>query len=70
MSWLTIGSMVRMVPILLWHPGANILALFRVMADPDNDKKLLWLIGWTVFNLGMHVAYLCVYVHRGSRREA
>jgi hypothetical protein len=68
--WLTLGSMVLMVPILLWYTGANMVAFFRVMTDPDNDKKLLWAIGWTVFNLGMHVAYLWVYVHQASRREA
>ncbi len=59
-----ISGGVVMLPALAWFVVANVAALYRVMTDPDNSQKPLWLLGWLFFNMFMHVAFVVLYVAR------
>ncbi len=54
---------------MLWFVIANMLALFRVLTDPGNDRKLVWFLGWAFANLFMHIAFIYVYVVRSEPRS-
>ena len=57
------GALV-LVPTMMWYTLANLIALSRVMKDPHNTKKPLWLFGWAFANIVMHAVFIYQYVFR------
>ena len=57
------------IPIFLWFLIANVMALYHVATDPENDRKALWIFGWFFANAIMHAVFVWVYVYNGKDRR-